>query len=81
MRAAKDGKALYMHYLPTDITGVGHEEGEVEASVSDYYRVELYREASYKPYTIVTMTFSGKVENPQKALTELAGKATSRGVK
>ena len=41
MKTTKDGKALYMHCLPADITGVSCEEGEVEASVFDRYRVEL----------------------------------------
>lgn len=81
MKTTKDGKALYMHCLPADITGVSCEEGEVEASVFDRYRVELYKEASYKPYVIAAMIFLSKVKNPQKTLTELADKATPREVK
>ena len=38
----KDGKALYMHCLPADISGVSCKEGEVEASVFDRYRISLY---------------------------------------
>ena len=76
----KDGKALYMHCLPADITGVSCEEGEVEASVFDRYRVELYKEASYKPYVIAAMIFLSKVKI-RKTLTELADKATPREVK
>ena len=52
MSTTKDGKALYCHPLPADITGVSTEEGEVEASVFDRYRKDLYQEASYKPYII-----------------------------
>lgn len=81
MKTMKDGKALYMHCLPADITGVSCEEGEVEASVFDRYRVELYKEASYKPYVIAAMIFLSKVKNPQKTLTDLADKATPREVK
>ena len=81
MKTTKDGKALYMHCLPADITGVSCEEGEVEASVFDRYRVELYKEASYKPYVIAAMIFLSKVKNPQKTLTDLADKATPREVK
>ena len=33
MATTKDGKALYMHCLPADITGVSCKEGEVDASV------------------------------------------------
>ena len=32
MRTTKDGKALYLHCLPADITGVSCETGEVDAS-------------------------------------------------
>ena len=81
MKTTKDGKALYMHCLPADITGVSCEEGEVEASVFDRYRVELYKEASYKPYVIAAMIFLSKVKNPQKTLTDLADKAIPREVK
>ncbi|MGC3011502.1 knotted carbamoyltransferase YgeW, partial [Enterococcus faecalis] len=66
--------------LPADITGVSCEEGEVEASVFDRYRVELYIEASYKPYVIAAMIFLSKVKNPQKTLTVLADIATPREV-
>ncbi|HRV23715.1 MAG TPA: knotted carbamoyltransferase YgeW, partial [Sphaerochaeta sp.] len=57
MATTKDGKALYMHCLPADITGVSCKEGEVEASVFDRYIVDLYKEASYKPYVIAAMIF------------------------
>lgn len=81
MKTTKDGKALYMHCLPADITGVSCEEGEVEASVFDRYRVELYKEASYKPYIIAAMIFLSKVKSPQATLKELEKKATPREVK
>ena len=68
----KDGKALYMHCLPADITGVSCEEGEVEASVFDRYRVELYKEASYKPYVIAAMIFLSKVKI-RKNLNRISG--------
>ena len=72
MKTTKDGKALYMHCLPADITGVSCEEGEVEASVFDRYRVELYKEASYKPYVIAAMIFLSKVKI-RKNLNRLSG--------
>ena len=37
MELTKDGKALYMHCLPADITGVSTESGEVDGSVFDRY--------------------------------------------
>lgn len=78
MKTTKDGKALYMHCLPADITGVSCEEGEVEASVFDRYRTELYKEASYKPYIIAAMIFLSKVKKPQAVLTKLAEAKTPR---
>ena len=38
MKLTRNGKALYMHCLPADITGVSCEQGEVAASVFDRYR-------------------------------------------
>jgi knotted carbamoyltransferase YgeW len=68
MSRTKEGKALYMHCLPADITGVSCEQGEVAASVFDRYRIELYREASHKPYIIAAMIFLAKVKDPAQAL-------------
>ena len=76
MKSTKDGKALYMHCLPADITGVSCKEGEVDASVFDRYLVPLYKEASYKPYIIAAMIFLSKFKDPSAKLSELleAGK-------
>jgi knotted carbamoyltransferase YgeW len=71
MKLTKEGKALYMHCLPADITGVSCEEGEVDASVFDRYRTPLYKEASYKPYIIAAMIFLAKFKNPQETLKSL----------
>ncbi|MDO5714304.1 MAG: knotted carbamoyltransferase YgeW [Tissierellia bacterium] len=71
MKTTKDGKALYGHPLPADITGVSCEEGEVDASVFDRYRQDLYAEASYKPYIIAAMIFLQKIKNPKAKLEEL----------
>ena len=76
MKKTKDGKALYMHCLPADITGVSCKEGEVEASVFDRYLVPLYKEASYKPYVIAAMILLAKFKDPAAILDKLldAGK-------
>ena len=71
MKTTKDGKALYMHCLPADITGLSCKEGEVEQSVFDRYLVPLYKEASYKPYVIAAMIFLSKFKDPAAKLTEL----------
>ena len=78
MKTTKDGKALYMHCLPADITGVSCKEGEVDASVFDRYLVPLYKEASYKPYIIAAMIFLAKFQNPSAKLGELLDAAKPR---
>ena len=78
MKTTKDGKALYLHCLPADITGVSCEHGEVEASVFDRYRVPLYKEASFKPYIIAAMIFLSKFEDPAALLRALEIRGTKR---
>ncbi len=78
MKTTKDGKAIYLHCLPADITGVSCEEGEVEASVFDRYRKSLYKEASFKPYVIAAMIFLSKIKNPQETLKSLEEKGKER---
>jgi knotted carbamoyltransferase YgeW len=78
MKHTKDGKALYMHCLPADISGVSCKHGEVEASVFDRYRVPLYKEAGFKPYVIAAMIFLSKVQNPDKTLQLLSNSSASR---
>ena len=78
MELTKDGKALYLHCLPADITDVSCKEGEVAASVFDRYRAPLYKQASYKPYIIAAMIFLAKVKDPAKALEELEARARNR---
>jgi len=60
MKLTKEGKALYMHCLPADISGVSCKEGEVAASVFERYRIETYKEAGYKPYIIASMILNNK---------------------
>jgi knotted carbamoyltransferase YgeW len=78
MKKTKDGNALYMHCLPADITGVSCEQGEVEASVFDRYRIPLYKEASFKPYIIAAMIFLSKFEDPAAKLQEIMESAQKR---
>ena len=78
MKTTKDGKALYLHCLPADISGVSCEDGEVEASVFDRYRKPLYKQASFKPYIIAAMIFLAKVKDPAAALEELENRAKNR---
>ncbi|KUO73118.1 MAG: knotted carbamoyltransferase YgeW [Clostridia bacterium BRH_c25] len=81
MMLTKNAEALYMHCLPADITGVSCEEGEVSASVFDKYRIELYKEAGFKPYIIAAMIFLSKVENPVETIEKLIGNDVPRRIK
>jgi ornithine carbamoyltransferase len=71
MKLTKDGKALYLHCLPADISGLSCPEGEVDDTVFDRYLVPLYKQASYKPYVIAAMIFLAQVKDPVKALMAL----------
>ncbi|MEW5813808.1 MAG: knotted carbamoyltransferase YgeW [Spirochaetota bacterium] len=68
IHTTREGKALYMHCLPADITGVSCKEGEVAAAVFDKYRGQLYREAGYKPYIIAAMIYLSQVKSPAEQL-------------
>lgn len=78
MKTTRDGKALYLHCLPADITGVSCDEGEVDGSVFDRYRTPLYKQASFKPYVIAAMIFVSKFKNPAKLLKQLEEKSVQR---
>ena len=72
MKTTRDGKALYLHCLPADISGVSCPAGEVDASVFDRYRIPLYKEASYKPYIIAAMIVLSQFKDPANLLAKLA---------
>lgn len=72
MKLTKEGKALYMHCLPADISGVSCTAGEVAASVFERYRIPLYKQAGFKPYIIASMMLTNRFENPAEVLRKLA---------
>jgi knotted carbamoyltransferase YgeW len=78
MAKTHQGKALYMHCLPADITGVNCKEGEVAASVFDRYRQPMYMEASYKPYIIAAMILLSKAKCPADTLDAMLSAGTAR---
>ena len=78
MSLTRDGKALYLHCLPADISGVSCEQGEVAASVFDRYRVPLYKQASFKPYIIAAMIFLARVKDPAAMLEQLEAAGVKR---
>ena len=71
MKLTHEGKALYMHCLPADITGISCKEGEVAGSVFEKYRVPLYKQAGFKPYIIASMMLTNRFENPAETLGQL----------
>lgn len=78
MSVTAGGKALYMHCLPADISGVSCEAGEVAASVFDRYRLATYREASYKPFVIAAMIILTRFAQPHQMLKQLVDRANRR---
>ncbi len=71
VKLTKNGKALYMHPLPADISGLSCEHGEVSNEVFDRYRIETYKEAGWKPYIIAAVMFAHKYNKPADALSKL----------
>lgn len=80
MKLTKDGRALYLHCLPADITGLSCEAGEVDNSVFERYRVPLYKQASFKPYIIAAMIFLARVKDPAGALLALEQNGKARAL-
>lgn len=80
MKLTRQGKALYMHCLPADISGVSCKQGEVAASVFERYRIPTYKEASCKPFIIAAMMLTSRFESPAALLAQLARKKADRWV-
>lgn len=80
MKTSKGGKALYMHCLPADITGVSCKEGEVAASVFERYRLETYKEAGAKPFIIAAMMFTSRMKDPVAVLEQLQKRGAARKI-
>jgi len=78
MRTTRDGKAVYLHCLPADITGVSCEAGEVARSVFESARLGTYREARRKPFVIAAMILATRFVNPAEALARVLEDARPR---
>jgi knotted carbamoyltransferase YgeW len=78
MTRTRDGKALYMHCLPADISGVSCKEGEVAASVFERYRLQTYKEAGAKPFIIAAMILTARMRDPARVLADLEKAAVAR---
>ncbi|MEE8334894.1 MAG: knotted carbamoyltransferase YgeW, partial [Candidatus Neomarinimicrobiota bacterium] len=61
-----------------DISGVSCEKGEVSADVFEQYRLETYREASFKPFVIAAMMFLGRLDRPLEKLAQILHESKPR---
>lgn len=68
MQLTKKGKAMYLHCLPADITGVSCPEGEVSKDVFEKHRLATYAEAGYKPFVIAAIIFLSRIKDPLRKL-------------
>ncbi|MBL8144637.1 MAG: knotted carbamoyltransferase YgeW [Acidobacteria bacterium] len=68
MARTRDGRALYMHCLPADITGVSCKAGEVSKTVFERARLDTYREAGHKPFIVAAMILATRFAQPAEAL-------------
>ena len=71
-------KALYMHPLPADITGLNCDHGEVSQEVFDANLKETYHQASFKPFAIMSMIWLSKFKNPIAKVEEVLKNNVSR---
>lgn len=77
MKLTRRSKALYMHCLPADVSGLSCKEGEVAVSVFDRYRIQTFKEAGYKPYIIAAMMMLAKTDNPVKMIRNILRRGKS----
>ena len=78
MKRTKGGKALYMHCLPADISGLSCKRGEVSQGVFEKYRIATYKEAGWKPYIIAAMILARRYADPAQVLGQLLADARPR---
>jgi knotted carbamoyltransferase YgeW len=78
MKLTRGGKALYMHCLPADISGVSCAAGEVAAGVFERYRIPTYIQAGFKPYMIAAVMLAARFDDPVKLLRTLKRQASRR---
>jgi len=80
MKLTQGGKALYMHCLPADITGLNCAAGEVANSVFDRYRIPTYKEAEHKLYVIAAMMLFTRFPSVPAVLKALVQRNASRRI-
>lgn len=80
MQLTNGGRALYMHCLPADVTGVSCKAGEVSARVFERYRLETYREAGHKPFVIAAMILATRFQDPSAVLRRCLDRGAPRRI-
>ncbi len=80
MQLTKNGKALYMHCLPADITDVSCTQGEVSKDVFEKYRLATYNEAGYKPFVIAAIIFLSRIKDPVQKLRNIVEASKQRSI-
>lgn len=75
MDLTREGRALYLHCLPADITDVSCAHGEVSREVFEEARLDTYREASYKPFVIAALIFLARLRDPVSRAEALVDRA------
>lgn len=78
MSRTRGGKALYMHCLPADVSGVSCPRGEVSAEVFERARLDTYREARWKPFVIAAILLATRFPDPAAVLRELVTRGRPR---
>ena len=78
MKLTKNGQALYMHCLPADISNVSCQQGEVQETVFEKYRIATYKEAGFKPYIIASVMINARFKDPVRLLEKMKKKNIKR---
>jgi len=78
MALTRNGRALYMHCLPADISGVSCAQGEVAGGVFERYRIPTYQEAGFKPFIIAALMFMTRMKEPATVMERLMKRAETR---
>ena len=78
MQRTRQGRALYLHCLPADVTDVSCAAGEVSKAVFERSRLDTYREASHKPFVIAAMVLLTRFADPAALLRRFADERRPR---
>ncbi|HZT77849.1 MAG TPA: knotted carbamoyltransferase YgeW [Vicinamibacterales bacterium] len=78
MAKTRGGRAMYMHCLPADVSGVSCAAGEVSQSVFERARLGTYREASWKPFVVAAMVLATRFPDPDAIVDAIADRGTRR---